>query len=247
MIKSSNIKLARQRAQRKVTNVPEKKWYQTIQASDVGNMVIVKRIDTYDTSIYQAGENTAEYVRLGVIEMVDNRPAINVGDIRHDYFDENGVFTRYNETEYVVYGIEAGYTEDMETIPEIEDKWKRTFFKGERTQLSPTYAQEYVWQVYHEHVHVCIDCMMKSEHLDQSNFDQDHNQRYTEAQKHGRIDIVSNMYGELGITAFSKTPCEYCGSELAGERYKAIYTAHHHATNPDSMYFSTWTLRKASI
>lgn len=225
----------------------EKKWYQTIQASDVGKMVIVKRIDTYDTSIYQVGENTAEYVRLGVIEMVDDRPTINLGDIRHDYFVENGVFTRYNETEYVVYGIEAGYTEDMETIPEIEDKWKRTFFKGERTQLSPTYSQEYVWQVYHEHVDVCINCMMKAEGLEQANFDADHVQRYTEAQKHGRIDIVANMYGELGITAFAKTPCDYCGSELHGERYKAIYTAHHHATNPDSMYFSTWTLRKASI
>jgi hypothetical protein len=225
----------------------ETKWYQEIKPSDVGTVVIAKRISTYDAS----GNDTVAYVRTGIIEIVDDRPSINFGNIQHEYFDGNGTLIRSTETEYLVYGIDAGYTEDMDYIPEIENPWKRTFFRGEKTQLSPTYTTEYFWTPMHDYAQVCIDCMMKAEGLEQADFDADHAKRYAEAKKHGTIDIWLGTACELEITAFSKKPCDYCGSELAGERYKAMYTVNDNAINSMETYVMwtpmKWTSYKASI
>ena len=70
-------------------------------------------------------------------------------------------------------------------------------------------------------VEVCVDCITVAEMWEHT--DDDHITRYNEARKHGMIDIYTNEQGEMSITAFSKSPCEYCGSTLAGERYTAYY------------------------
>ena len=70
-------------------------------------------------------------------------------------------------------------------------------------------------------VEVCVDCITVAEMWERT--DDDHAKRYAEARKHGTIDIYTDEQGEMSITAFSKSPCEYCGGTLAGERYTAYY------------------------
>jgi hypothetical protein len=54
--------------------------------------------------------------------------------------------------------------------------------------------------------------------------DIEHAQRYEKARQQGRITVAINDEGEISGTAFSKAKCEYCDSELAGERIDAHYT-----------------------
>ncbi len=58
----------------------------------------------------------------------------------------------------------------------------------------------------------------------ESEYDAEHKQRFEEAKKHGRIEAIFNDQAELITTAFSKSPCEYCNGQLAGERISAYYT-----------------------
>jgi hypothetical protein len=72
---------------------------------------------------------------------------------------------------------------------------------------------------------ICVDCGFRSEYgsLDEPN--PVHEAAYLEAlnREKRKPEIVIPETGEDAIIAFSKQACDFCGSTLAGSRYRAVF------------------------
>jgi len=64
---------------------------------------------------------------------------------------------------------------------------------------------------------ICVDCVFRSEYHEKQN--DAHEQDYQVAKQLFHKEPVVNVDE---VTDFSKRPCGYCGSNLAGSRYSAI-------------------------